>query len=176
MSFVSDNTNKLKEVYYFLVNANGVASYIIKYCNEKGYMVNNLKLQKLLYYIALYYFKKTGEMLYLEDIVYWRHGPVVQEVYSNYRYRLDWNISEVSQIITYSEPNDDIKELVRTIVDIYSEYGAWDMVDKIQNELEPVFKEVNSKLIKYTIDTKHKIVNISILAKVLDKYPSSIFC
>ena len=61
-----------------------VAKYIINYCTEQGKPVSNLKLQKMLYYLWIDYYKNTSEYLFDEDICAWPFGPVVPSVYFEY--------------------------------------------------------------------------------------------
>lgn len=47
--------------------------------------ISNLKLQKLLYYAQGIHLAVTGEILFEEDVLAWKSGPVVQEVYDMYK-------------------------------------------------------------------------------------------
>ncbi|MDT2698338.1 DUF4065 domain-containing protein [Enterococcus gallinarum] len=47
--------------------------------------VTNLKLQKLIYFAYATYLDKTGESLFPEQIVAFKYGPVVEEVYHLYK-------------------------------------------------------------------------------------------
>ena len=58
-----------------------IAKYIVSYCSEKKHPVSNLKLQKMLYYMWIDYYKKTGVALFLDDICAWQLGPVVPDAY-----------------------------------------------------------------------------------------------
>ncbi|MBO5967814.1 MAG: DUF4065 domain-containing protein [Clostridia bacterium] len=62
-------------------NVLDVARYIITYCNRNSRPISNLKLQKMLYYAWVDYFKETNIPLYTEAICAWQFGPVVPEVY-----------------------------------------------------------------------------------------------
>ena len=64
--------------------ANTIAKYIINYCNEKGIPISNLKLQKLLYFAWVEYYKKTRQELFHDDICAWQLGPVIPDVYFEY--------------------------------------------------------------------------------------------
>jgi uncharacterized phage-associated protein len=58
-----------------------VAKYIIK-----SLAVDNLKLQKLLYYSqAVYLVLHDKEPLFMEDIEAWDYGPVIPPVYHEYK-------------------------------------------------------------------------------------------
>lgn len=64
--------------------ANDIANYIISYCNDLNISISNLKLQKLLYFAWIDYFKQTGEYLFKDDICAWQLGPVVPSVYFDF--------------------------------------------------------------------------------------------
>jgi uncharacterized phage-associated protein len=52
---------------------------------EHGDTISNLKLQKLLYFVQGFHLAWFGEALFNEDMVAWTYGPVVPEVYDNYK-------------------------------------------------------------------------------------------
>ena len=58
-----------------------MAKYIISRCSELRNPVSNLKLQKMLYFIWIEFYKHTGRMLFLDDICAWQLGPAVPIVY-----------------------------------------------------------------------------------------------
>jgi uncharacterized phage-associated protein len=64
-----------------------VCSQIIKYCNDKKYYIDNLKLQKLLYFIEARYLclNKGEKACFHEEIYAWTYGPVVPQAYSEYK-------------------------------------------------------------------------------------------
>lgn len=57
-----------------------VARYIIG-----ALPVDNLKLQKLLYYSQAVHLVRTGNVLFSDEIQAWRYGPVVPNVYHMYK-------------------------------------------------------------------------------------------
>ena len=58
-----------------------VAKHMVTYCSQKSTPISNLKLQKMLYYAWIDYFKETRQVLFSENICAWQFGPVVPEVY-----------------------------------------------------------------------------------------------
>lgn len=64
--------------------------------------MSQLKLQKILYYAYADFLIKTGKKLFKEDLVAFRYGPVVKEIYRKYR-RYGSSIIE--------EEEDDVFEL-----------------------------------------------------------------
>lgn len=61
-----------------------VADYIITYCTRAKCPISNLKLQKILYFLWVNYYKRTKCELYFDDICAWKLGPVVPNVYYNF--------------------------------------------------------------------------------------------
>ncbi|MBW4622042.1 MAG: DUF4065 domain-containing protein [Cyanosarcina radialis HA8281-LM2] len=57
-----------------------VASYFIDLANKTGNTVNNLKLQKLVYYSQAWHLAIHGTPLFEEDFQAWIHGPVIPEL------------------------------------------------------------------------------------------------
>lgn len=46
--------------------------------------ISNLKLQKLLYFSWLEYYRRNGTPLFEEEFEAWKYGPVVPSVYYDY--------------------------------------------------------------------------------------------
>lgn len=81
-----------------------VAKYFINLSNsDEKENITNLKLQKLLYYAQGFYLALENEPLFSDEIQAWAHGPVVPDVYSEFKrygykeikekYQLEGNIS-----------------------------------------------------------------------------------
>lgn len=63
-----------------------IARYVINYCNDKGYDISNLRLQKLLYFIQAYYLGIKNRLpLFEENFEAWDFGPVVPCVYHEFK-------------------------------------------------------------------------------------------
>lgn len=62
-----------------------VANYIIKKSNELDYDINNLKLQKILYFLQAEYLSENGKRLFDEHMEKWKYGPVTPSVYHEYK-------------------------------------------------------------------------------------------
>lgn len=70
-----------------------IANYIIAYCTEKDLELNNLKLQKILYFLQAQSLVETGVPLFKEPLQKWKYGPVVPSVYHEYKKRGASNLS-----------------------------------------------------------------------------------
>lgn len=67
-----------------IYNAMEVADFIIDLCSKMNSPISNLRLQKLLYFVWVDYYREMGEMLFFDKIYAWQLGPVVPEVYYEY--------------------------------------------------------------------------------------------
>ena len=71
--------------YFFFEDEKTTASILAKYVlKTSSEPLNNLKLQRILYYIQGYYMSKYGHPLFPDEIHAWKFGPVVPNVYQEY--------------------------------------------------------------------------------------------
>ena len=63
-----------------------VADYFIRLANKTGSSLNNLKLQKLVYYAQAWHLALHDTPLFPEDFQAWVHGPVILELYQKYKH------------------------------------------------------------------------------------------
>ncbi|WP_064616372.1 Panacea domain-containing protein [Streptobacillus moniliformis] len=94
-----------------------VARYVINYCNERDISITNLKLQKLLYFIQVYFlcYSSNKRVCFKEKIFAWEFGPVVQEVYEKYRVYKD-NLIPPQNEINFNE--EDTRDINRVLNDL----------------------------------------------------------
>ncbi len=62
-----------------------IADYLLIASRERGEILTNLKLQKLLYYAQAWFLAKRGEPLFAEDFEAWIHGPVLTSQYARFK-------------------------------------------------------------------------------------------
>ena len=62
-----------------------LANYFIGLSNETGNLISNLKLQKLMYYAQAWHLAYFKERLFDGDFEAWVHGPVLSDLYHNYK-------------------------------------------------------------------------------------------
>ena len=64
-----------------------VAKWFIITANkeEDSADITNMKVNKLCYYAFLLFYKRTKKKLFNETIYAWQHGPVIKEVYNDYK-------------------------------------------------------------------------------------------
>lgn len=121
------------KVGVFMYSALDVASYIIKYSNEKDYGVSNLKLQKLLYFVQAYFLIVLNIPCFYEKIEAWDFGPVVPEVYQSYKQFGGANIPCFENVchdivgdVSLIKQKD--KKKIEKVVDKFKDYSATDLV------------------------------------------------
>lgn len=116
-----------------MYNVLDIAKYIIFYCRRRGYSITNLKLQKLLYFIQAEFLVSAGSPCFSEEIEAWDFGPVVPEVYHEYKVFGNSNI-----ILSEDDDFDFISELDRNkieeMVDEGVQYSASDLVRITHNQ------------------------------------------
>lgn len=62
-----------------------IADFMVQECLKKDRPTTNMKLQKMLYFAWIEYYKKNKEWLFTDNFLAWKLGPVVYEVYAQYR-------------------------------------------------------------------------------------------
>lgn len=101
-----------------------LSKYIINFVNTKGYDVNHLKLQKLIYYVDAWHNVYFDVPLLGENFEAWMHGPVVREVWDYFKNRsvlfdpINLNGDVVNDLSPYLD-----SEQLEVINDVLVEYG-----------------------------------------------------
>jgi len=96
-----------------------VADYFIKFANERGSFLSNLKLQKLVYYAQAWHLALHDTPLFKEDFEAWVHGPVIPELYQEYK-KFGWQP-------ILKDANPELPENVENFLDeVAKEYFACD--------------------------------------------------
>ena len=128
--YLNKNKDKLKDSVYkksknqvdYLLKINDndtliedVAEYIIENNDE----TTNLVLQKLLYYVDLFFGLFNGKKLFKSKCSAWEHGPAYARIYYEYK---SFGSDPISNDETSNELNSEIKELVDYII---SDFGCY---------------------------------------------------
>ena len=120
---------------------------------EKGDTTSNLKVQKLLYYVQGLYLALYQKPLFREEIVSWKYGPVVTEVYEQFKVF-------GSGAIPYPEDYDFTlfgEEAIEVLNEVHTVYGQFSAI-KLMNMThdEPPYNNTqlravinHNELIKY---------------------------
>lgn len=131
-------------------NVMDVSRYIINYSNKKDYSISNLKLQKLLYFIQVYFLVKHGKECFGSTIEAWAFGPVVPEAYREFKRFGGGEIPPVKSWFVFEEEGrlwsvrrieyDDKairkrdKRRINQVVDLFANYSSSDMTELTLNQ------------------------------------------
>jgi uncharacterized phage-associated protein len=91
---------------------------------EAGDFISNLKLQKLCYYAQGFHLAMFDEPLFPDSIVAWEHGPVVPEVYEEYRGHGGKAIP-VPTDVDFGVLSEQAQDLMREVWDTCGQFSAW---------------------------------------------------
>ena len=97
-----------------------LANYIIYTLGKKGITVSHLKLQKLMYYVYVWYLIYAGEPLFDEKFEAWLHGAVIKSVWNTFK---NYSIMNDSLPIPKNATLDVTDEQKQIIDDVLEEYG-----------------------------------------------------
>jgi uncharacterized phage-associated protein len=101
-----------------------IADYFIALSNETGSLITNLKLQKLVYYVQSWHLALYKEPWFDGEFQAWIHGPVLPELYTEYKH-FKWHPIEREDLaVEYlyefeAEIGEDKTEFIHEIVDEY---------------------------------------------------------
>jgi uncharacterized phage-associated protein len=112
--------------------AKAIANAILNKAAEDDKKITHLKLQKLLYYVAGYYLAVTDKPLLDHTFEAWDYGPVVPEIYHEFKHfggrpitspakEIDW---EEGRAIPVPIPTDD-KHLNKVLNYVMRAYGKF---------------------------------------------------
>lgn len=116
-----------------VTNASEVAiAFLLLSQPSIGDGITNLKLQKLLYYAqGLHLAIHNGVPLFSEKVLAWEHGPVVENVYHDYKIN-------GSQIIERPETKSNLEEsqleFIKEIWKIFGQFSAWKLREMTHEE------------------------------------------
>lgn len=115
---------RLKKTERSMTTANEVARYVIRFFQEAGDPVTNLKLQKLLYYIQGWHLVLKGERAFADRLEAWVHGPVQPGVYGNYKqYRWNPITGEVPPV----QLDAALKDTADSVIESYGGESAYQL-------------------------------------------------
>ena len=116
-------------------SAHDVAAMIIDLSLKIGEPVTNMKLQKLLYYSYSWYLvkKKGKEKLFDEPIEAWQYGPVVKNIYEEYKTN-GADVIKESSSGDVSLLDDDAIEVIEGVFRVYGDKTAIELMDLSHSE------------------------------------------
>lgn len=115
--------------------ARHIAEYILTLANpDIGEIISNLKLQKLLYYAQGIHLAAFDTALFEEEIQAWRYGPVVENVYHDYKIYGSGAIFVPTNSIQ-ATLTTEVKRFIENIYAYYGQYSASKLMQMTHEEL-----------------------------------------
>lgn len=112
-----------------------IANYVIYYSKKRKLEMNNLKLQKILYYIQSCFLVEKGYSIFGDQIEKWKLGPVVPSVYHEFKGYGRSQIDEPTSYIEYTEVDGEgsfeIKEFNEDDIDLETRQLLDDTIEKL---------------------------------------------
>lgn len=117
-----------------MASAKDVAKVFLKLSEpETGDLLTNLKVQKLVYYVQGFHLALEGSPIFAEDILHWEHGPVVRELYNEYKALGDRPIP-VPDTVSTSTFSPRQLSLIEEVNSVYGQFSAWKLRDMTHSE------------------------------------------
>ena len=121
-------------MHSFKLSCHDVAQYFVAQMDEDaGDLVSNLKLQKLVYYAQGFSLVLHGRPLFSERIEAWVHGPVVPELYQEYKPCGSDAISHPGEL-DFSLYDEQTRQLLDEVYGVYGQFSAWKLHDMTRSE------------------------------------------
>jgi len=117
-----------------IYSAKDIARYFLAKSDETiGDLISNLKLQKLCYYAQGLTLATRGTPLFREPIEAWMHGPVVPELYHEFKDNGSGAIPRVTDLdIDTYEPAD--RKVLDDVYSFFGQYSAWRLREMTHEE------------------------------------------
>ncbi|NET71719.1 MAG: SocA family protein [Sphaerospermopsis sp. SIO1G2] len=114
-----------------ITTSKDIADYFIWLANETGSFLSNLKLQKLVYYAQAWYLALYNQPLFPEDFEAWVHGPVIPDLYQEYK-KFGWKpiFKDVKEPKFYDQVHDFLTELA----EVYFSCDAFELEQMTHRE------------------------------------------
>lgn len=120
-----------------------IAKYVVDYSFDRKKTVSNLRLQKILYFIQAEFLVSKNIPCFFEDIYAWSLGPVVPEVYREYKIFGSASIPSKGTKDVYYEIMQSDKDLINEMVDQCNEYST-SMLVQFTHEHDPWIRAFKS--------------------------------
>ena len=109
-----------------------VAEYIIHEAQKREKPVTNIKLQKLLYFTQGSYLAKHKKKAFEDNIIAWKYGPVIKDIYYKY------SLYGAKPIIVVEEYDSKISLMLINAIDIVLEsFLDVNQTDLIEETIKP---------------------------------------
>ena len=145
-----------------IISPENTANFFLSECRERGEVLTNLKLQKLLYYAQAWYLALKDKPLFSEDFEAWVHGPVLPSQYQRFK-KSEWR-PILDEISSPNIPNDKIISHLTEVVNVFGIETASNLESMTHNEFPwknarqdiPIEKPSNAIITKESMKSFYK--------------------
>lgn len=116
-----------------MFNIYELSIYVVNYSIMNGYPIDNLKLQKLLYYIQKE-FVNEGNLAFDEPIVCWNWGPAVEVIYNNFKTHVNSKIGYIENKKFVIHKDGGYFSIMKS--DNLVDFEGKDSIDKVKGVIE----------------------------------------
>ena len=118
-----------------MITAKDVAQFFIMKGTQDGEEsgISNLKLQKLLYYAKGFHQAIFDDALFPEKLWAWTHGPVVPDMYHEYK-KYGSGLITKHEYSPIEKFNENQLELLNEVWSVFGQFSAWKLRDMSHNE------------------------------------------
>jgi uncharacterized phage-associated protein len=109
-----------------LLSALTLAKHVVARMEARGHTVNNLKLQKLLYYTQAWHLALHGEPVFYEQIEAWVKGPVVPAVFQQHKH-LGYMSIRNTPAMELGTLSPGVSAHLDEVLDAYAQYSGFDL-------------------------------------------------
>lgn len=115
--------------------AKNVAEYFLMLSQPcVGDYMSNLRLQKLVYYAQGFHLAKFDSPLFHQPILAWNYGPVVEELYFEYK-KFKSGVIPQPKEPDFSMFTQTQKDLMNDVFAVYGQFSALKLMDLTHSEL-----------------------------------------
>ncbi len=130
-----------------------VANFFLKKGQEENITITPMKLLKLVYLGYAWHYWNTKNKLFDEEILAWRHGPVIASLYHEFKHYGQHPIKTLSKELIFEEEGEDdysAKEIIPEDIDDdiaksalnfvwnrYKGYSSWQLRNMTHQENSP---------------------------------------
>jgi uncharacterized phage-associated protein len=117
-------------------NALDIANKIIINTDiDKGDIISNLKLQKMMYYLQGFNLAFFDEKLFEDGIEAWQYGPVVPNVYNHFKGHGKGAIVLNAAIEEIELNSDEQEDMFHQVMGEYGKFSAIRLMEMTHNEI-----------------------------------------
>ncbi len=100
-----------------MISPDKASDFLLTECRERGEILTNLKLQKLLYYAQAWFLALKGKPLFDENFQAWVHGPALPSQYRRFK-KFGWGPILLKKI-TAHKVDEKVATHLREVVDVF---------------------------------------------------------